>query len=119
MNCRSNDDVTMGARIQRIRLSRDMTQEALAEKLELSTPQQVSEIERGLSGLSLQRFVKLCEILEVDADYLLFGKISPSANNSQIDYYLSKMTEKQRQYAEDLLAVYAKSCGIEKTQRTD
>ena len=110
MKRQDNDETMMGARIQRVRLQRHITQEVLAEKLNLSNAHQVSDIERGVSGLSLKKFSKLCEILDVDADYLLFGRLS---SKTTLDNYLSRMTETQRQYAEDLLAVFAKSCGIE------
>mgnify|MGYP002510709152 CR=1 FL=1 len=45
--------VEIGARIQEIRKKRHMTQEILIEKVGIKETQQMSNIERGISGVSL------------------------------------------------------------------
>ena len=50
----------IGARIQEIRMKRNMTQEVLAEKAGICNAQQMSNIERGLAGLSVPR-LRECE----------------------------------------------------------
>ena len=67
------DLVGMGMRIQAVRKERGLNQDQFAELLEVSK-QTVSSIERGTKGTKLANFVKICQILEVSADYLLFGK---------------------------------------------
>lgn len=47
-------NIEMGKRLRLIRLQKDLTQEAFAEILELSTPY-YGKIERGENGLSLQK----------------------------------------------------------------
>ena len=54
----------------------------------------------------------LCTVLEVSADYILFGTASGKSNNPIIQS-LEKLTSHQRMYAEKLLQVYINSCGIE------
>lgn len=49
-----------------------MTQECLAERIEVS-PQYVSDLERGVVGVSLTTLKKICLVLNVSSDQLLFG----------------------------------------------
>ena len=63
---------SMGQRIAETRLAKKMTQAVLAERLETTT-QFVSDLERGAVGISLIKFAKLCTILDVPSDFLLFG----------------------------------------------
>ena len=112
MNKFDTNNAQIGARIREIRLKRNMTQEVLAEKANICNPQQMSNIERGLSGVSLARFKDICMVLEIEADYLLFGV---SANNADtaLHKYMEKMNSEQIANLIELVKVYAKSCGIE------
>ena len=47
-----------------------------AEIIDVCNGTHVSNIERGLYGLSLPRLVQVCKALHVNADYLLFGTSS-------------------------------------------
>lgn len=99
----------IGKRIKSVRQERKYTQEYLAEKLNVST-QHISDIERGLNGMSIPALMEICKILDIDADYILFG-VSKSSNNP-INKLISKMTPEQSMHAEEILTAYAKSCGI-------
>ncbi len=55
----------LGARIQQLRKKRHLTQETLAEKLDI-TPNYLSGIERGRQSPSLDLLVKLARTLEVE-----------------------------------------------------
>lgn len=70
-------NVEIGKRIHIARERRHMTQEVLAEKLDLST-QYISDVERGASGISIDTLINICEVLSVSSDYLLFGNITSS-----------------------------------------
>ena len=63
---------SLGLRIAETRIGKKMTQAVLAERLD-TTIQFISDLERGIVGISLLKFVKLCTILDVSSDYLLFG----------------------------------------------
>ena len=65
----------MGDRIKETRKNRGLTQENLAEQLDVSV-EYVSQIERGIKMPSMQIFVKLVEVLDVSADYLLRDIVS-------------------------------------------
>lgn len=65
--------VEIGKRISQTRKAQGLTQENLAEQIGLSM-QSVSCIELGKKGVRPENLIKICEALEVSADYLLFGK---------------------------------------------
>lgn len=110
---REKDDinVSIGARIKELRKEKGLTQDKLAELVNICTAQQISDIERGFCGISVPKLMTFCSVLETDADYLLFGMKSNNID-SAISKYLSRMTTAQARCVEELVAVYAKSCGI-------
>ena len=63
-----------------LREDSDLSQRDMAEKLGV-TPQQYSQYENGVSDIPLHRFVKLIEIFDVSADYLL-GRTQRPENKS-------------------------------------
>lgn len=106
------ENIEIGARIKEIRLKRKMTQEELAEKADIGTSQQISNIEQGLAGFSVSRLKKICKALDIEADYLLFG-LTPNNTETILRKYLVKMTPEQSKSLLDIVAAYAKSCGID------
>ena len=60
----------MGERIKKARLEKQLTQENIAEKLDVSVAF-LSRIERGSSHINLKRLQQLCSILDVSEGYLL------------------------------------------------
>lgn len=64
--------VLIGANIRKARQRSDLTQEQLAELIEV-TPQYLSDLERGVVGTSISTLILLCKKLNVTADFILFG----------------------------------------------
>lgn len=62
----------IGNRISHLRKEHHMTQEQLAEELDISI-KHCSCVERGMASLSLERFIDLCDILDTTLDYLIRG----------------------------------------------
>lgn len=62
----------MGERMRTQRKLQHLTQEQLAERLDISI-KHYSEAERGLIGLSVENLIKLSDILGISLDYLLKG----------------------------------------------
>ncbi len=62
----------LGNNIKTIRLSRGMTQEQMAEKLDRSI-NFVSLIELGKSGMSVPTIIDICNILDVDVSCIFKG----------------------------------------------
>ncbi|MBE6602817.1 MAG: helix-turn-helix transcriptional regulator [Ruminococcaceae bacterium] len=62
----------VGARINACRKELHLTQEALAERMEVSV-QMISNVELGKKAIRPENLVKLCNVLNVSADYILRG----------------------------------------------
>ena len=71
----------MGKRIKAQREKLNLTQENLAEKVDIA-PSYVSEIERGVSVCSLPVLVKIASILDLNLDNLVFGVNSSNVNTT-------------------------------------
>lgn len=67
-----NSRKAIGERLKKQRKYANMTQEQLAEKLDISI-KHYSEAERGIIGFSLDNWIKVSEILGTSLDYLLLG----------------------------------------------
>ena len=65
-------NIQIGEQVRIAREQAKMTQETLAEKIEVS-PQYISDLERGVVGIALPTLKKLCNTLGVASDQILFG----------------------------------------------
>lgn len=77
----------LGKRIKTERLNKGKTQEHFAEYLDVSVGY-VSQIERGITRVSLERLSEISEYLECDISLLISG------TNSKDNRYLEKEFEK-------------------------
>ena len=59
-------------RIRRAREDQGYTREKFAEKLDVSVSY-MAELERGRTGISVKMLIKVCNLLGLSADYVLFG----------------------------------------------
>lgn len=59
-------------RLQKIRLSKNLTQLVMAEKLEVSDRAYIA-VEQGINNFSLDMLTKLREKYNISSDYLLYG----------------------------------------------
>ena len=62
----------MHARIRKAREDMGYTREKFAEKLDVSVSY-LAELERGRTGISVKMLIKVCNVLGLSADYVLFG----------------------------------------------
>ena len=99
--------LSMGDRIKEVRKKQCLTQEQLAEQLDLSV-EFVSQIERGLKLPSMNVFIRLIEVLNVSADYLLRDYVSTGAlyGNNAIGRKIDRLNPKQRVALEALIDTY-------------
>ncbi len=87
----------IGKRIAEQRKSKHITQESLAEYLDISTAY-VSKIERGKTQLSLERLVEICHFLDLSPSVLIEGGDPTSAS-----YMLPELSELLDQCPKELL----------------
>lgn len=78
----------IGNRMAQVRRSNNVTQEVLAEWLDVS-PKHISHTERGTSSLSLKNLMEFCAIFHCSLDYIVFGQL----NNETLNKLPSKIIE--------------------------
>ncbi|MBQ7101019.1 MAG: helix-turn-helix transcriptional regulator [Clostridia bacterium] len=86
-------NIEIGERIKKARERINMTQEKLAEKIDVS-PQYISDLERGVVGVALPTLKNICITLGVTSDSLLFGEIE-KADTSVIDDCCRRLSNEQ------------------------
>ena len=79
----------MGQRIMTRRKSLRLTQEELAEKMDVST-QMISNLELGKKAIRPENLAKVCDVLDVSADYVLTGS---KKNNEQVNLIIKRLME--------------------------
>lgn len=87
----------MGSRIRRQRELLGYTREQLAEKLDVST-KFCSDIELGVKGISIQTLAKLTDLLNLSADFILFGEYTQgdSMESEMLSLFAQKCPKKYR-----------------------
>lgn len=75
----------IGQRLKKARQNKKITQETLAEKLDLSVAF-LSRIECGSSQISLKRLDQICEILGINTGHILEGTSTNSKNYLNKDF---------------------------------
>ncbi len=86
----------IGTRIQRIRKSRKLTQEKLAEELHVSVGY-VSQIERGITKANLEMLSSICTVLNCDICCLLGGTVREQGSYLDDELYRKFQQLKTRQ----------------------
>ena len=101
------DKLTIGDRIKEARKNQGFTQEKLAEILGVSV-EFVGQIERGQKLPGMQVFIKLIEVLNVSADYLLRDSISTGQlfGDNALGSKIKKLSCKERIALEALIDTY-------------
>ena len=74
-------NIQIGEQIRLAREQAKFTQEQFAERIEVS-PQYISDLERGVVGISIPTLKRACIALGVSSDQLLFGTVSTERNDA-------------------------------------
>lgn len=87
----------IGRKIKKARENKGYTQEQLAEKVNLSV-QHISVIERGLKAPKLDTFIRIANVLGVNADFILSDSLNVSAKLMASDLYrrMEGISEKEK-----------------------
>ena len=98
----------LGKRIRAERIKLNLTQEKLAEKIEISESF-LGHIERGDRKLSLETLIKISQTLNISIDYLLLGtmKQPPDTFLIEIINMLDKMDKEQSSMLLKMIKVLA------------
>ena len=82
-------NTSIGLKIAKLRKEHSMTQEQLAEKLDISI-KHCSSVERGWSSLSLEKLIDVSNLFDVSLDYLIKGN---SASNDSIKHIWANLPQ--------------------------
>ena len=85
----------LGLRIMQRRKQLGINQSELAEQIGLSE-HQISNIETGRSYPRMKSFIRICEILEVNAEYFISGAMKDEIDENIIDMISSLSQEEQK-----------------------
>lgn len=80
-------NAAIGSKIAALRKQHGLTQEQLAEKLDISI-KHCSAVERGLSCLSLEKLIEVSNLFDVSLDYLIKNRDNDS---STYDYIFNEL----------------------------
>ena len=94
-------NVKIGNQIRIAREAAGLTQDRFAEMVSLAT-KNVSDIERGVVGISVGTLVRICETLSISSDSILFGETSGNDAHSISDR-LSNLPPEQFEIAADII----------------
>ena len=86
MRERKEINIFVGDRIRMAREGAGLTQEEFGE-LVLIGPKNVSDIERGMAGISVSTLKRICEKMSISSDRLLFG----DREFNEIDYLAERL----------------------------
>lgn len=94
-------DILVGRNIKRERMKAGYTQEAFSEMIGIGT-KSLSAIERGTVGVSLSTLLKICKVLSISSNSLLFEN-SHKNDVQAIAERLEHLTPEQVAIANDIL----------------
>ena len=97
-------NVQIGLRVRDARERSKMTQEQLAEKLECS-PQFISDLERGVVGLSIPTLKGLCLVLGISSDSILFGE-APERGYAALEDKCRALPDEQFRLLSEIIEKY-------------
>lgn len=95
-------NIRVGQNIKNAREAAGLTQERFAELISLA-PKNVSDIERGVVGISIGSLVRICEVLSIPSDDILFGHSANGTPRNNISERLDRLPQKQFEIALDII----------------
>lgn len=85
-------NIQIGERVRIAREQAKLTQEQFAERIEVS-PQYISDLERGVVGISISTLKRSCVVLGTSSDQILFG-ITAESRNVAIEKRCTNLSDK-------------------------
>ena len=113
-------NVQIGDQIRKAREERGLTQEKFAELIG-KTPQFISDMERGVSGVSMETLKTICECLCITSDSILFSNRPKGADNiiESVIARLRLMPPEQLEGLEQIINAYEYAINKAKAKRDE
>ncbi|MCD7763812.1 MAG: helix-turn-helix domain-containing protein [Lachnospiraceae bacterium] len=106
------DLMEIGSRIKQARRSEKLTQEQLAEMVNVS-PHYIYEIEQGRKTMSLETLERISSELHLSLDYLFWGTVAPGTDkdaesaSAQLDRKVGRLSDSEKTVVSDILTEFA------------
>ncbi len=100
----------IGIQVRAARDKAGLTQEALAEKLDC-TAQYISDLERGVTGISIPMLKTLCLKLGISSDSILFEK-TPERGYRAIEEKCRSLTDAQYGLLAEIIDKYIEAVNL-------
>lgn len=107
MRAKKQINIEIGEQVKYAREAASLTQEQFSEQIEV-TPQYISDMERGVVGLSLTTLKRVCLVLGVSADQILFGE-KPADRMELLAEKCSSLTEEQFDFLLTIINAYVQA----------
>lgn len=110
----SYNRIAVGERIRQKRTLIGLSQDELAEQIDRA-PKYISDIERGICGMSVETMLAFSKQLDLPLDYMMFGQLTDSEamiqtnEEAAITHIISNCTPSQKEYAIRLLKLFIAS----------
>ena len=111
MDSKKDLNVLVGANIKREREKAGFTQDQFSELLGIGS-KSLSSIERGVVGVSLATLLKICDILHISANMLLYEQTQKNAVDS-IALQLKTLSAEQFDIASNVMTNLLKAFSLE------
>lgn len=111
MDSRKDLNVLVGTNIKREREKAGFTQDQFSEMLGIGS-KSLSSIERGVVGVSLPTLLRICDILHISANVLLYEQTQENDVDS-IALQLRLLSEEQFEIASDVMTNLMKAFSLE------
>lgn len=112
MDGRKDLNVLVGANIKREREKAGFTQDQFSELLGIGS-KSLSSIERGVVGVSLTTLLRICDILHISANVLLYEQ-SQKNDVDSITLQLKMLSAEQFEIASDVMTNLIKAFSLDK-----
>ncbi len=111
MKPKKDINVQIGANIKREREKAGFTQERFSEIIGIG-PKSLSAIERGVVGISLPLLKKVCTVLAISSDTLIF-ETRPDGSTNELYERLSRLSPAQQKIASTVLSGLLEAFALE------
>ena len=106
------EDRIFGENIKREREKSVYTQERFSEMIDM-TPNNLSAVERGVASVSLKMLRRICSVLKVSADELLY-ETQEKSDVATLTQKLERLNTKQLQIAEEMFSTLLEAFALRK-----
>ncbi|MBQ4093313.1 MAG: helix-turn-helix domain-containing protein [Firmicutes bacterium] len=115
MRSKKEINIQIGREIRMARERSRLTQEQLAERVDVS-PQYVSDLERGVVGVSLPTLKSICVTLGVSSDQILFSKTT-DFDFSVLEAKCRTLSKEQFMLLSDIIGNYVDAIQMERDKK--